>query len=95
MEEHINNSAPGSNGVMFMPFLIGSGYPYWNSEAKGSFMGIKFSNTKSDMIRSVMEGITLESKDMYEKMKENNIEIKVSCNYRWSNKVSCLEADDC
>ena len=76
MEEHINKSAPGSNGVMFMPFLIGSGYPYWNFEAKGSFMGLKFSNTKSDMIRSVMEGITLESKDMYEKMKENSIEIK-------------------
>ena len=76
MEEHINKSAPGSNGVMFMPFLTGSGYPYWNFEAKGSFMGLKFSNTKSDMIRSVMEGITLESKDMYEKMKENNIEIK-------------------
>ena len=76
MEEHINKSAPGSNGVMFMPFLIGSGYPYWNFEAKGSFMGLKFSNTKSDMVRSVMEGITLESKDMYEKMKENNIEIK-------------------
>ena len=76
MENHINSSAPGSNGVMFMPFLIGSGYPYWNPEAKGSFMGIKFSNTKSDIVRSVMEGITLESKDMYEKMKENNIEIK-------------------
>ncbi len=76
MEEHIKKSAPGSNGVMFMPFLTGSGYPYWNHEAKGSFMGLKFSNTKSDMIRSVMEGITLESKDMYEKMKENNIEIK-------------------
>ena len=76
MEDHVNKSAPGSNGVMFMPFLTGSGYPYWNFEAKGSFMGLKFSNTKSDMIRSVMEGITLESKDMYEKMKKNNIEIK-------------------
>ncbi len=60
MEDHVNNSAPGSNGVMFMPYLIGSGYPYWNFEAKGSFMGLKFSNTKSDMVRSVMEGITLE-----------------------------------
>ena len=76
MEDHVNKSAPGSNGVMFMPFLTGSGYPYWNFEAKGSFMGLKFSNTKSDMIRSVMEGICLESKDMYEKMKENSIEIK-------------------
>lgn len=76
MEKHINRSKPGSNGVLFMPFLIGSGYPYWNFEAKGSFMGLKFSNTKSDLIRSVMEGICLESRDMYEKMKENNIEIK-------------------
>ncbi len=76
MERHIEASFPGANGVVFMPFLIGSGYPYWNPEAKGSFLGIKFSNTRSDMIRAVMEGITMESRDMYEKMKESGISIK-------------------
>lgn len=75
MEDHINKSAPGSNGVVFLPFLIGAGYPYWNPEAKGAFLGLKFSNTKSDMLRAVMEGVTLESKDMCEKMKANNVQI--------------------
>lgn len=80
MESHLTKSAVGSNGIIFMPFLIGSGYPYWNTKARGLFAGLTFSNTKSDMIRSVMEGITLESKDMYQNMKNagltaNNITI--------------------
>jgi xylulokinase len=76
MDYHLQKSPVGANGVVFMPFLIGSGYPYWNSEAKGLFAGLKFSNTKSDMIRSVMEGITMESKDMYETMKASGVVIK-------------------
>ena len=76
MDYHLQKSPAGANGVVFMPFLIGSGYPYWNSEAKGLFAGLKFSNTKSDMIRSVMEGITMESKDMYETMKSSGVVIK-------------------
>lgn len=55
-----------------MPFLTGSGYPYWNPEAKGIFAGLTFAHSRSDMIRSVMEGITLESKDMYETMKKSD-----------------------
>jgi xylulokinase len=75
MNSHIEKSSPGANGLIFLPFLVGSGYPYWNPAAKGCFVGIDFSTTKSDMLRSVMEGITLESKDMYEKMKSTGVEI--------------------
>lgn len=59
-----------------MPYLCGSGYPYWNPDAKGIFAGITFAHNKSDMIRSVMEGITLESKDMYETMKKSGVVLK-------------------
>lgn len=76
IDYHVQKSPVGSNGIVFMPFLSGSGYPYWNSEAKGLFAGLKFSHTKGDMIRSVMEGITLESKDMYETMKKTGVVIK-------------------
>ncbi len=76
MDHHISKSPVGANGVIFMPFLIGSGYPYWNSTAKGTFLNLDFATTKSDMVRSVMEGITLESKDMYEKMKESGVTIQ-------------------
>jgi xylulokinase len=75
MNSHIEKTPPGANGLIFLPFLVGSGYPYWNPAAKGCFLGIDFSTTKSDMLRSVMEGITLESKDMYEKMKSTGVEI--------------------
>ncbi|MBU4439852.1 MAG: xylulose kinase, partial [Firmicutes bacterium] len=76
MDYHIQKSPVGSKGIVFMPFLTGSGYPYWNPEAKGIFAGITFAHSKSDMIRSVMEGITLESKDMYENMKKSGVILK-------------------
>lgn len=76
MDYHIQKSPVGSKGILFMPFLTGSGYPYWNPDAKGIFAGITFSHSKSDMIRSVMEGITLESKDMYETMKKSGVILK-------------------
>ncbi|KNZ42863.1 FGGY-family carbohydrate kinase [Acetobacterium bakii] len=76
MDNHIQKSPVGSKGIIFMPFLIGSGYPYWNPDAKGVFAGLTFAHTKSDMIRSVMEGITLESKDMYETMKKSGVVLK-------------------
>ena len=75
MDFHIQKSPAGANGLVFMPFLTGSGYPYWNSAAKGCFLGLDFSTTKSDMVRAVMEGITLESKDMYEKMKVSGVHL--------------------
>jgi xylulokinase len=73
MDHHIQHSQVGSNGLIFMPYLTGSGYPYWNPQAKGCFLGLNFDNNRSDMVRSVMEGITLESKDMYEKMKATGV----------------------
>lgn len=75
MENQVNRSPVGANGIIFMPFLVGSGYPYWNPWASGLFAGLSFKTTKSDIIRSVMEGITLESKDMYEKMKASGVGI--------------------
>jgi xylulokinase len=76
MEKHVEASKPGSNGVVFLPYLTGAGYPTWNPETKGVFAGLKFSNTKSDLIRAVMEGITLEAKDMYEAMKTSDVTIR-------------------
>ncbi|MGL4606584.1 MAG: FGGY-family carbohydrate kinase [Eubacteriaceae bacterium] len=76
MDYHIQKSPVGSKGIVFMPYLTGAGYPYWNPDAKGVFAGLTFAHTKSDMVRSVMEGITLESKDMYETMKKSGVVLK-------------------
>lgn len=78
MENYINKSVPGANGVIFQAALFGTGYPTWNGEATGSFVGLKSSNSRADMVRAVMEGITLESRFIYEAIKETGVHLKDS-----------------
>jgi len=47
----------GSNGVMFLPYILGERAPRWNPDAKGCFVGLKMENQRGDMLRSVVEGI--------------------------------------
>ncbi len=65
-EKYIKKSKPGSNGVLFYSALFGSGYPTWDTNATGMFLGLRSSNTKADLVRAVMEGVTLESRHILE-----------------------------
>lgn len=76
MENLLAESKPGSRGIVFLPFLSGAGYPIWDPTAQGVFAGLRFSHGRADMIRAVLEGVTLESYDMYSRMKQAGIEIK-------------------
>jgi xylulokinase len=67
-QRYITQSVPGSNGVLFYSALFGSGYPTWDTNATGLFIGLRNTHTKADMIRSVMEGITLEARHILESM---------------------------
>ncbi len=57
MNREIEDSAPGANGVLFLPYLMGERSPWWNPEAKGAFLGLKLTNTRADMLRAVQEGV--------------------------------------
>jgi xylulokinase len=65
-EKYIQKSPPGSNGVIFYSALFGSGYPTWDTNATGMFLGLRSTHTKADMVRAVMEGVTLESRHILE-----------------------------
>lgn len=49
-------SDPGSNGLLFFPYLLGERAPLWNSHAKGMFIGLSLETQRKDMVRSVFEG---------------------------------------
>ncbi len=53
----IEASPVGANGILFLPYLLGERSPRWNPHAKGVFAGLKMSNTRGDLLRSVIEGI--------------------------------------
>jgi len=48
---------PGSDGLLFHPYLTGERAPLWNSDARGSFFGLSLHHKREHMIRAVLEGI--------------------------------------
>ena len=48
--------APGSDGLVFLPYMAGERSPIWDPKAKGVWYGIDFTKTKAHFIRSAMEG---------------------------------------
>ena len=53
------NSPVGSNGVIFLPYLLGERAPRWNPSATAAWLGLKMENRRCDLFRSVLEGVTL------------------------------------
>ncbi len=51
--------APGSDGMVFLPYMSGERSPIWDPDAKGVFYGLDFSKTKGHFVRAAMEGVAL------------------------------------
>lgn len=59
IDEQIMQSPIGANKLLFLPYLMGERTPRWNVGAKGAFIGLTLGHKHGDMLRAVMEGITL------------------------------------
>ncbi len=59
MNQQVKESAIGAGGVIFLPYMLGERAPRWNPYAKGAWLGMKPENTRGDLLRSVLEGITM------------------------------------
>ncbi|MCX7918426.1 MAG: xylulokinase [bacterium] len=60
----------GSNGVIFLPYLMGERSPHGDPNAKSVFFGITAKTTREDLIRAVLEGVTFGMRDSLEIMRE-------------------------
>ncbi len=58
--------APGSEGLIFLPYLAGERTPHADSNARSAFIGLSLRHTKEHMARAVLEGITMSLKDCLE-----------------------------
>lgn len=59
MSLEAENSPIGANGLIFLPYLLGERSPRWNPRARGAFIGLTMRHTRADMIRAVLEGVTM------------------------------------
>ncbi|MFA7672147.1 MAG: FGGY-family carbohydrate kinase, partial [Sphaerochaetaceae bacterium] len=57
LSEMAKKTEPGSGGLIFLPYLGGERCPYPDPNLKAGFIGLSYNTTKSEMVRSVMEGV--------------------------------------
>lgn len=57
---------PGSDGLIFQPYLMGERCPVHDADAKGSFIGITALHGKGHFARAVMEGVSYSLKQVYD-----------------------------
>lgn len=55
----------GSNGLFYLPYLMGERTPILDTNATGIFLGIKNTTSAGQMIRAVMEGVGYSIKDCF------------------------------
>ncbi|MEO1507175.1 MAG: glycerol kinase GlpK [Cyanobacteria bacterium J06633_23] len=62
--EPLATSVPDNGGVYFVPALSGLGAPHWDMGARGAFLGITRGATKAHMVRSVLEAIANQAREV-------------------------------
>ena len=60
---------PGSDGLLFLPYLTGERTPHNDSNARGVFFGLHLGHTRAHLVRAVMEGVTFALRDSLELMR--------------------------
>lgn len=60
---NVGKIAIGAEGLLFTPYLVGERTPYFDSQIRGSFIGIDARHTLDHFARAVLEGITFSLKN--------------------------------
>ena len=54
---------PGSQGLQWLPYLMGERTPHLDAKARGGWIGLTAKHTRADLIRSILEGVSYSQKD--------------------------------
>lgn len=84
-------------GVYFVPAFVGLGTPYWIEEARGSFFGLTRGVTKKHIVRSTLEAIAYQTKDVIHLMEDDTCiklnELKVDGGASQNNFLMQFQSD--
>ena len=67
------NADAGSNGIVFLPYLLGDRTPHMDPLARGAFIGLSADHDRRHMIRSVMEGVCFSLRESLEYMEAQGL----------------------
>jgi xylulokinase len=66
---------PLSNGLFWLPYLMGERTPHLDSIARGAWVGLTAKHNRADMIRSILEGVSYSMRDCLQILEQMNVEV--------------------
>jgi xylulokinase len=57
--------APGCQGLLWTPYLMGERTPHLDPQARGALVGLTASHTRAHMIRAIFEGVAFSLRDSF------------------------------
>jgi glycerol kinase len=95
--EPLAASVGTSDGVAFVPALVGLGAPFWDPGARGTIVGITRGTTKAHLAYATLEAIAFQSRDVVEAMAKDAgfamSELRVDGGATANNLLMQIQAD--
>ncbi len=66
----------GSDGLLFLPYLMGERTPHLDAQARGMWFGLTASHRRGHLIRSILEGVAFSLRDSLEIFEELGIPVQ-------------------
>ena len=73
------NVPVGSDGLIFLPCLMGAMTPTWNPSARGTYFGFTLAHTRAHFIRALLEGSAYAVRDITDQMQKMGLCLKQIC----------------
>lgn len=70
------SAPPGSDGVLWAPYLMGERTPHLDPHARAALVGLAANHSRSHIIRSILEGVAFSLRDSFTILTEMNVPVK-------------------
>lgn len=67
---------PGSNRLLFLPYLQGERTPIWNTDARGAYVGLALEHGRGHLWRALLEGIALGFVDCQDVLEQDGVRLR-------------------
>jgi xylulokinase len=75
LTEEAARARPGSDGLLWTPYLMGERTPHLDPKARGALVGLTASHTRAHVIRAVLEGVAMSLRDSFTLFEEMNVPV--------------------
>lgn len=73
LNQEAANVAPGSEGLILLPCLMGAMTPTWNANARGTFFGFTLAHRRKHFVRAILESSAYALRDITDRMQQMGV----------------------